>query len=148
MDPAQEQRLAGELRRGVVVLAVLGALRRPAYGYSLQQALAERGFPVEQGTLYPLLRRLDEQGMLESDWTVDEERPRKYYRLSGQGAAALAALTAEWGRLGRVLDGLLTPGAGPDGADGARPEPEGVTHDADRPLRRRDRAAPAAEPAG
>lgn len=85
-----EERLAIELRRGVISLAVLSALQNPTYGYSLQQALVDRGFEVEQGTLYPLLRRLDEQGLLESLWNVDESRPRKYYRLSEKGTAALA----------------------------------------------------------
>ena len=90
------QRLAAELRRGIVALAVLSALETPAYGYALQQTLVERGFEVEQGTLYPLLRRLDEQGLLASDWNVTDSRPRKYYRLSEQGATTLAALKQHW----------------------------------------------------
>jgi DNA-binding PadR family transcriptional regulator len=121
-EPTQEQRLPAELRRGVVALAVLGALRTPAYGYSLQQTLAERGFAVEQGTLYPLLRRLDEQGLLESDWTIDEARPRKYYRLSARGAEMLAELTEEWSRLVRTVDRLLNPEAAPDAVP-AVPQP-------------------------
>jgi PadR family transcriptional regulator PadR len=102
-----EQRLAVELRRGIVALAALSALRTPTYGYSLQQRLAEQGFDIDQGTLYPLLRRLDEQGLLESDWSIDEGRPRKYYRLSAQGTEVLASLTDQWGRMVKVVDGLI-----------------------------------------
>jgi PadR family transcriptional regulator, regulatory protein PadR len=102
-----EQRLGVELRRGIVTLAALSALRAPTYGYSLQQRLAEQGFEIDQGTLYPLLRRLDEQGLLESDWSIDEGRPRKYYRLSQQGTEVLASLTEQWGRMVKVVDGML-----------------------------------------
>lgn len=102
-----EQRLVVELRRGLVALAVLSALQTRAYGYSLQQTLADQGFDVEQGTLYPLLRRLDEQGLLDSDWTIDEGRPRKYYRLSEQGAMVLTSLKQQWGEMVKVMNGIL-----------------------------------------
>jgi DNA-binding PadR family transcriptional regulator len=102
-----QHRLAVELRRGIVTLAVLSALRTTTYGYSLQQTLTDRGFDIEQGTLYPLLRRLEEQGLLESSWTVDESRPRKYYRLSARGAAVLAELKEQWGQLVKVVDSML-----------------------------------------
>lgn len=85
-----------ELRRGVVVLAVLSQLGTARYGYSLIQTLAERGLDVEEGTLYPLLRRLEKQGLLESEWEIGEARPRKYYRISPLGRKVLEALTAEW----------------------------------------------------
>ena len=85
-----------ELRRGVVVLAVLSQMDTARYGYSLIQRLAERGLDVEEGTLYPLLRRLEKQGLLESEWEIGEARPRKYYRISPLGRKVLAALTAEW----------------------------------------------------
>ena len=74
-----------ELRRGVVVLAVLSRLTDRQYGYSLIQELAERGLDVEEGTLYPLLRRLEKQGLLASGWEVGETRPRKYYQINKQG---------------------------------------------------------------
>jgi PadR family transcriptional regulator PadR len=106
-NASHEQRLAVELRRGIVALAALSALRKPTYGYSLQQRLAEQGFDIDQGTLYPLLRRLDEQGLLESDWSIDEGRPRKYYRLSAQGTEVLASLTEQWGRMVKVVGGML-----------------------------------------
>ncbi|CUS06358.1 putative DNA-binding protein YwzG [Candidatus Promineifilum breve] len=85
-----------ELRRGVVVLAVLSQMDTARYGYNLIQRLAERGLDVEEGTLYPLLRRLEKQGLLESEWEIGEARPRKYYRISPLGRKVLEALTAEW----------------------------------------------------
>ncbi|MFG3599595.1 PadR family transcriptional regulator [Micromonospora chersina] len=85
-----------ELRRGTVVVASLVALRRPDYGYALLQRLAAHGFPVDANTLYPLLRRLEEQGLLTSEWNTEESRPRKFYRTSDDGEAVL----------GRLLDDL------------------------------------------
>ena len=107
-----EQRLALELKRGVVALAVLSALREPGYGNSLQQRLVDRGLDVDQGTLHPLLRRLDEQRLLESDWNVEGARPRKYYRLSVDGERVLASMRGQWADLVRVVDGLLESSEG------------------------------------
>lgn len=95
-----------ELRRGVLVLAVLSRLRTPQYGYSLRQALAEGGMQIEEGTLYPLLRRLEAQGLLASEWNT-EHTPRRYYRLNAEGERTLAALTDAWRDQVRVMDGLL-----------------------------------------
>ena len=89
-------RIEQELRRGVVVLAVLSRLKRPEYGYSLRQALADRGMAIEEGTLYPLLRRLESQGLLTSEWREEEKRNKRFYRLSAEGQAVLARLTEEW----------------------------------------------------
>src|SRR3954465_13847611 len=91
-----------ELRRGALVLAVLSQLRGAQYGYSLRQALAERGMPIEEGTLYPLLRRLEGQGLLESRWQPGGGPPRRYYVLSARGAALLRDLSASWGVLASV----------------------------------------------
>ncbi len=94
-----EDVLAGhlqELRRGTVVMAALATLRRPTYGYALLESLAEAGFAVEGNTLYPMLRRLERQGLLASAWSTDQARPRKYYRVSDEGRAVLDALLAEW----------------------------------------------------
>lgn len=107
-DVQMHENLASELRRGLVVLAVLSLCAELQYGYSLKQRLAEAGLDVSEGTLYPLLRRLETQGLLESRWeVVDDQRPRRYYLLSVAGKAALVQLTAEWqslvvtlGRLG------------------------------------------------
>ena len=96
-----------ELRRGALVLAVLSRLRQAQYGYSLRQALAERGMPIEEGTLYPLLRRLEGQGVLASEWRIEDGPPRRYYRLNDAGEALLAELTATWNALAATMAGLL-----------------------------------------
>jgi PadR family transcriptional regulator PadR len=92
-----------ELRRGTVVLACLMALRRPGYGYGLLDALAQAGVPVEANTLYPLLRRLESQGLLVSEWDTTEARPRKFYRTSPAGLAMAEDLRSEWEGLGDAL---------------------------------------------
>ena|SRR5215470_14703147 len=96
-----------ELRRGVLVLAVLSRLRTPQYGYSLRQALAEGGMPIEEGTLYPLLRRLEAQGLLASEWNVEHAPPRRYYRLSPEGEQAFSALAEAWRAQAQVINGFL-----------------------------------------
>ncbi|HYH12464.1 MAG TPA: PadR family transcriptional regulator [Thermomicrobiales bacterium] len=110
---ANDAVLAGhlqELRRGTVVLAVLATLRTPGYGYALLEDLSEAGIEVDANTLYPLLRRLEKQGLLTSAWDTEGERPRKYYRTSDDGTASLRALAAEWARLNESLSRLLTKG--------------------------------------
>ena len=102
------ENLASELRRGLLTLAVLAECSEPQYGYSLKQSLDQRGLEINEGTLYPLLRRLEEQGLLTSQWQLaDESRPRRYYVISPHGQAALAYLSVEWRQLSRALDGLL-----------------------------------------
>jgi PadR family transcriptional regulator, regulatory protein PadR len=97
-----------ELRRGVLVLAVLSQLQEEQYGYSLKQILDAHGLEINEGTLYPLLRRLETQGVLQSDWRVAEgARPRRYYWLSPQGLALLRQLTADWHELAGVMGDLL-----------------------------------------
>lgn len=96
-----------ELRRGALVLAVLSQLRDVRYGYSLRQALAARGMAIEEGTLYPLLRRLEGQGVLDSEWRIEDGPPRRYYRLNHAGEALLAELTASWNALVATMAGLL-----------------------------------------
>lgn len=85
-----------ELRRGTVVMACLSILKRPGYGYGLLEALEQAGFAVEANTLYPLLRRLEKQGLLTSAWDTDDARPRKFYTTSDQGRELLDLLLAEW----------------------------------------------------
>ena len=97
-----------ELRRGIVVLAALSQLREEQYGYSLKKSLAERGMPIDEGTLYPLLRRLETQELLQSDWRVDSGRPRKYYSLTTRGKQMLEELSGEWNRLALVMGDLLS----------------------------------------
>jgi len=96
-----------DLRRGVLVLAVLSQLRTSQYGYSLRQALADQGMPIEEGTLYPLMRRLEAQGLLDSEWQVDGGPPRRYYRLSEAGSDVYGSLTSSWGSLASVMEKLL-----------------------------------------
>lgn len=106
-DAAPIAKYEQDLRKGVLVLAVLSQLRTPQYGYSLRLALAERGMPIEEGTLYPLLRRLEGQGLLESEWQTDGGPPRRYYVLSADGTTLHRDLTASWGTLASVMDRLL-----------------------------------------
>ena len=101
------EKLQLELRRGAIALACMSQLEEPAYGYELQQQLAARGMEIEQGTLYPLLRRLQEQGLLAEEWRVEESRPRKYYRLTEPGVRALTELRTQWRGMVDVMDGLL-----------------------------------------
>lgn len=106
-SPTPLGRLDQDLRKGVLVLAVLSQLGTQQYGYSLRQALAERGMPIEEGTLYPLLRRLEAQGLLVSQWRADDGPPRRYYQLSALGAGLYQDLTSAWGSLASVMSRLL-----------------------------------------
>ena len=104
-----EDVLAGhlqELRRGTVVMAALATLSRPTYGYALLEHLADAGFAVDGNTLYPLLRRLEKQGLLTSEWNTEESRPRKFYRVSPDGEALLQALLDEWQALHTSIEKL------------------------------------------
>ncbi len=100
-------KLMQELRRGTLTIGVLSQLFEPQYGYSLVASLEERDFPVEPGTLYPLLRRLEKQGLLESKWDTNEARPRKYYLLSETGKEVFEQLVVEWKSMVESLDTLL-----------------------------------------
>jgi PadR family transcriptional regulator PadR len=102
--------LALELRRGVIVLAALSQLRTPRYGYELRQALAECGMAIEEGTLYPLLRRLETQGVLTSEWRTNEGAPRRYYVASAEGRRLFKKLAETWQGLNEAMDRLLTHG--------------------------------------
>ena len=102
------EKLTQELRRGSLVLATLSQLDEPKYGYALIEDLSKRGLEIEQGTLYPLLRRLEDQGLLESEWNVEGSRPRRYYVISPDGRTMLEKLKTEWGQLSVVLDELLS----------------------------------------
>lgn len=93
------QSLVTELRRGTLTLAVLGALRKPRYGYALLQTMQQENIEIEANTLYPLLRRLESQGLLSSDWDTSESRPRKYYTVSARGGEVLKELLVEWDKM-------------------------------------------------
>ena len=96
-----------ELRRGSLVLAVLACLRTERYGYTLRQALAADGLEMEESTLYPLLRRLESQGLLLSEWREEEKRRKRFYVLSPMGVAMLERLAAEWRGINASLDKIL-----------------------------------------
>lgn len=100
-------KLEQDLRRGALVLAVLSQLGTRQYGYSLRQALSARGMPIEEGTLYPLLRRLEGQGLLSSEWLMDEGPPRRYYARSARGTELYRDLSVSWRSLSAVMDHLL-----------------------------------------
>src|ERR1700754_4148618 len=96
-----------ELRRGCLILAVLAQLREEHYGYTLRKTLADHGIEIEESTLYPLLRRLESQGLLLSEWREEEKRNKRFYRLSPMGVAMLTALKKEWRAINASLDRLL-----------------------------------------
>ena len=119
MNPDLFENLKLELRRGCVVLAVLAALRSEQYGYTLRKALAEQGMAIDEGTLYPLLRRLESQGLLLSEWREEDKRNKRFYLLSTEGAKVLEQLLAEW----RSIDSSLTAILEEDGRGTARSLP-------------------------
>jgi len=101
-----------ELRRGYLTVAVLAQLREEHYGYALRKALSDHGMEIDENTLYPLLRRLESQGLLVSTWREENKRNKRFYRLSDEGAAILGRLLEEWraidASLGRIV-GAMTP---------------------------------------
>ena len=96
-----------ELRRGSLVLAVLAALRSERYGYTLRKALSDRGLEVDENTLYPLLRRLESQGLLASEWREENKRNKRFYRLSAEGVVMLARLLEEWSAIHTAVNEIL-----------------------------------------
>ena len=107
--PASEvfENLRLELRRGCLTLAVLTQLRTERYGYTLRKALADDGLEIDEGTLYPLLRRLESQGLLVSQWREEEKRNKRFYKLSPSGQETLDQLLAEWQRINTSLTKIL-----------------------------------------
>jgi len=97
-----------ELRRGCLVLAVLAKLRSEYHGYALSKALAESGLEVDENTLYPLLRRLESQQLLVSEWRVEDKRNKRFYRLSENGQAVLERLLVEWRSINGAIENLLS----------------------------------------
>ena len=96
-----------ELRRGCLIVAVLAQLRTEYYGYALRKALADQGMDIDENTLYPLLRRLESQGLLVSTWREENKRNKRFYRLSADGKLILKQLAAEWKSINASLDGIL-----------------------------------------
>jgi PadR family transcriptional regulator, regulatory protein PadR len=96
-----------ELRRGCLSLAVLAQLRQEHYGYTLRKALAARGMEIDESTLYPLLRRLESQGLLVSQWREEDKRNKRFYRLSPDGEEIFTRLLAEWNAINEAINNLL-----------------------------------------
>ncbi len=99
-----------ELRRGCLTLAVLVQLRQEHYGYTLRKDLAESGLTIDESTLYPLLRRLESQGLLVSEWREEEKRNKRFYRLSSNGAQMLSQLLEEWNAINASIDAIINRG--------------------------------------
>ena len=115
MNPDLFENLRLELRRGSLVLAVLAALRTEQYGYTLRKALSDRGLEVDENTLYPLLRRLESQGLLASEWREENKRKKRFYLLSADGLQMLTQLHAEWQAIHNALNEILNETEQTDG---------------------------------
>jgi PadR family transcriptional regulator PadR len=100
-----------ELRRGCLTLAVLAQLRQEYYGYTLRKALAERGLEIDESTLYPLLRRLEAQGLLASEWREEDKRNKRFYRLSEDGRQIFVQLLEEWKAINTAIDATIDAAA-------------------------------------
>jgi len=96
-----------ELRRGCLTLAVLAQLKQEHYGYTLRKELAERGLEIDESTLYPLLRRLETQGLLASQWREEDKRNKRFYRLSSDGEQILDRLLDEWNNINASVSRIL-----------------------------------------
>jgi PadR family transcriptional regulator, regulatory protein PadR len=96
-----------ELRRGCLTLAVLAQLRQEHYGYTLRKSLAARGMEIDENTLYPLLRRLEAQGLLTSEWREEDKRNKRFYRLSSDGEEIFMRLLKEWNDINTAITNLL-----------------------------------------
>jgi PadR family transcriptional regulator PadR len=107
INPEVLENLRLELRRGSLIVAVLAELRAEQYGYSLRKSLEENGLLIDEGTLYPLLRRLETQGLLASQWREHEKRNKRFYRLSPQGELILQHLLLDWENLSASLQSIL-----------------------------------------
>lgn len=107
LDSALFENLRLELRRGCLTLAVLSQLRRERYGYTLRKALEDAGLEMDEGTLYPLLRRLESQGLLASEWREENKRRKRFYRLLPAGEQMFEQLSAELRRINASLDRII-----------------------------------------
>ena len=110
LNEAVFENLRLELRRGCLTVAVLAELRGEQYGYTLRKALAEHGLEIDEGTLYPLLRRLESQGLLVSEWREHEKRTKRFYRLSSDGARILEPLLQELEQINAALNSIVPGG--------------------------------------
>lgn len=109
-DDKVVENLLQELKRGLLVLSVLLCVDEASYGYSLVTMLKSKNIDIEQNTLYPLLRRLEKQGLLESLWDTEESRPRKYYKISKRGLEVREILKSEWSKNNKNIEKLISEG--------------------------------------
>jgi PadR family transcriptional regulator PadR len=107
MNPDHFENLKLELRRGCLVLAVLAALRQEQYGYTLRKILVEHGMAIDESTLYPLLRRLETQGLLSSQWREQDKRNKRFYVVTSEGERILERLLTEWNTMDSSLRAVL-----------------------------------------
>jgi len=123
------ENLRSELRRGSLIVAVLAELKKEQYGYTLRKSLEDHGITMDEGTLYPLLRRLESQGLLASEWREQDKRNKRFYRLSQQGEVILTQLLLDWENLSQSLRAILQqsqPGPAPESS---APSPEAAPQD-------------------
>lgn len=104
--------LVQELRRGTLILLVLSQLKTPKYGYNLVKDLQENGIPIEANTLYPLMRRLESQGLLASEWETSEAKPRKYYKITSDGEIVFKKAAEQWKKLSDNVNRLINADEG------------------------------------
>jgi PadR family transcriptional regulator len=124
-NPEVLENLRSELRRGSLIVAVLAELGTEQYGYTLRKSLDEHGIAIDEGTLYPLLRRLETQGLLASEWREQDKRTKRFYRLSPQGELILTQLLADWEGLSASIRTILRqpkPGAASEPQTAAQSE--------------------------
>jgi PadR family transcriptional regulator, regulatory protein PadR len=107
MNTDRFEALRLELRRGCLSLAVLAQLRVEHYGYTLRKALSDQGLDIDENTLYPLLRRLEKQGLLTSEWREENKRKKRFYRLSTEGEGTFGQLLDEWQKINQALDRII-----------------------------------------
>jgi len=125
MNPEVLENLRLELRRGCLIVAVLAELRREQYGYTLRKSLADKGLVIDEGTLYPLLRRLEIQGLLASEWREQDKRNKRFYRLSPQAEPILTQLLTDWETMNASLEAILKPAVAPPTGPDATPAASG-----------------------
>ena len=123
------ENLRSELRRGSLIVAVLAELRQEQYGYTLRKSLEENGISMDEGTLYPLLRRLESQGLLASEWRAQDKRNKRFYRLSPQGELILTQLLLDWENLSQSLKAILQQSETGPASESGVPPPEAAPQD-------------------
>ena len=123
------ENLRSELRRGSLIVAVLTELRQEQYGYTLRKSLEENGISMDEGTLYPLLRRLESQGLLASEWREQDKRNKRFYRLSQQGEVILTQLLLDWENLSQSLRAILQQSQTGPAPESSAPSTEAAPQD-------------------